>query len=59
MFNIASLSTKEQTVVHLRHPVTDELLYADEAKRNQFKLLYMVVVVLYIAMLSQLCKIVN
>jgi len=34
MFNIASLSTKEQTVVHLRHPVTDELLYADEAKKK-------------------------
>lgn len=32
MFNLDSLSMKDTTSLHLRHPVTDELLFADEDK---------------------------
>lgn len=35
MFDITSLSTKDTTTVHLRHPVTDAPLYADgDAKKK-------------------------
>jgi hypothetical protein len=32
MFNLDTLSLKDTTSLHIKHPVTDELLYADEAK---------------------------
>lgn len=34
MFNLNDLSMKDTTELQLRHPVTDELLYADEAKKK-------------------------
>lgn len=33
-FDLSTLATKDTTVLHLRHPVSDELLYADEAKKK-------------------------
>ncbi len=34
MFDISALSTKDTTTIQLRHPVTDELIFADEAKKK-------------------------
>lgn len=34
MFDLSTLATKDTTELHLRHPVTEELLYADEAKKK-------------------------
>lgn len=38
LFNIASLSLKDSGVIHLRHPVTDEQLYVDEAKTKPIEI---------------------
>jgi hypothetical protein len=35
MFNLDSLSLKDTVELQLRHPVTDELLFADEEKKEQ------------------------
>lgn len=38
-FNLSALSTKDQCVVHLRHPVTDELLYDGEDKKKPVQII--------------------
>lgn len=39
MFNIESLSLSETTELQLRHPATDELLFADEAQTKPIAIL--------------------
>ena len=38
-FDISTLASKDSTELHLRHPVTEELLYADEAKEKPVKII--------------------
>ena len=37
MFDITKLAAKDSVEIQLRHPVTDELLFADEAKEKPIK----------------------
>ena len=38
-FDLSSLATKDSVELHLRHPVTDELLYDDEAKKKPIQII--------------------